>query len=137
MPDVPIFLMHLEPVLVKNNSESAILQCIVQSNLLAHIHWHKDGNRIYNGSNIDILENVISQDDYNSVLNSSLYIRGLNRYDSANYTCKPQNIVGYKKARGRLIVQCEHQMCRQCTLMRYLCYSASTLSMLNNGILPS
>ena len=113
MSDVPIFLMHLEPVLVKNNSESATLQCIVQSNPLSQIHWHKDGIRIYNGSNLDILENVMSQDDYNSVLNSSLYIRGLNRWDSANYICKPQNIVGYKKARGRLIVQCELQICFQ------------------------
>ena len=128
MSDVPIFLMHLVPVLVKNNSESATLQCIVQSNPLAQIHWHKNGKRLYNGSNFDILENVMSQDDYNSVLNSSLYIRALNKRDSANYTCIPQNIIGSKKVRGRLIVQCEYKMCPQSTLMRNLSYSISTFS---------
>ena len=105
--DVPIFLMHLEPLLVRNSSESVILQCKVQSNPLAQIQWYKNGNRMHNGSNFEILQNVISQDEYNSVLNSSLYMRALNRRDSGNYTCKSQNTVGYKQARGRLIVQCK------------------------------
>ena len=113
--------MHLKQLLIKNNSDVVTLQCIVQSNPLAQIHWHKNGKRLYNGSNFDILENVMSQDDYNSVLNSSLYIRALSKQDSANYICIPQNIVGSKKVRGRLIVQCEYQMCLQCTLMRNLC----------------
>ena len=106
-PDVPTFLVQLEPILVKNYNEGVVLLCKVQSNPLPQIQWHKNGHRLYNESNAENVENVISQDDYHSVLNSSLYIKALNKRGSRNYTCKFENTAGYKQAEIRIIVQCE------------------------------
>ena len=105
--DMPAFLVQLEPLFVKNYNESVLFYCKVQSNPLAQIEWQKNGNRMQNGSNVEILQYVTSQNDYHSVVESSLNMRTLSKRDSGNYTCKSQNIIGSRESHGKFIVQCE------------------------------
>ena len=63
---------------------------------------------MYNGSNVLIFDKVVSRNDYQSVFESNLHIKALNKMDSANYTCRSQNIVGSNQADGKLIVQCKY-----------------------------
>ena len=106
--DVPIFLTSLAPHLVKKINESTVLQCKVRSNPLAQIEWYKNGKKLHNGSNVLILDEVVSRNDYQSIVESNLHLNPLNKMDSGNYTCKFQNNVGSKQADGKLIVLCKY-----------------------------
>ena len=92
---------------MKKDNESVILNCKVQSNPEARIEWYRNGVKMYNGSNIVIMNKIVSQNEYETVFESNLYIKALTKMDSANYTCKSENIIGLNQADGKLIILCK------------------------------
>lgn len=107
LSDAPMKMVSLASKYTVNESKNLTLHCKVQSNPLAKIDWYKDGSKIGNSSKFTVLHEVVSNDKYHGILSSQLYMRGLNKSDSGNYTCNSSNQIGSSSEEGRLVVNCE------------------------------
>ena len=70
-------------------------RCVVRANPPATIVWRKDGKRIAEGSNVDVVET----DD-----GSELMLANVSRQNAGEYECRAKNSVGKSSATATLEV---------------------------------